>query len=554
MHLKLFKNILSVFLLSTITFLTFSSALQNDFVNYDDAKYIANNPVIKALAWPNIQQMFSNVFFQPLHYLPLTLLSWTIEYHFVKLTPHVYIFNNIILHTANTLLIFWLVSQLTQKIRIAFLAALLFGIHPLRVESVVWITERKDVLYSFFYLLGLNAYTKWIFQNRKGWALFFITHIFFILSCLSKPMAVSFPLALLTLDFLNYGKIRLKDISEKIFLFGLAAIFGSIAIFQNPMTYKSGFQIYTLWDRSIVSVNSCWFYLSKIFWPINLSCFYPLPQKINDYLPSNFYIVTLISFLFFPLMILIKKTHRLVQWGLLFYCSTIFFILGLFSFTYFIAERYTYIPSIGIAIICAWGINQLIDKTQIFFSRCFLVVIVISTLLTLSMISFKRAKVWHDGISLWTNVLKQFPKAENAHSNLGNAYWKIENYRAALKEYSDTIALNPQAGATLSNRGAVYIQLGEYNLALQDFNKAIEINPSDDQAFNNRGGLFYNTGHFILAIQDFDRSIQLNPGQVPAYVNRSKAYKQLGNDKKAQEDDNQAFKINPDFWKYKPQF
>ena len=157
--------VFSILLISIFVWLTFSPALQNDFVNYDDAKYIANNPVIKTLSWPNIQAMFSQVIIHIHQYHPLTLLTWAIEYHFVKLTPRTYIFDNIILHWANTLLVFWFAHQLTKKTGAAFLAALLFSLHPLRVESVVWITERKDVLYSFFYLGGLNIYTHWILNQ-----------------------------------------------------------------------------------------------------------------------------------------------------------------------------------------------------------------------------------------------------------------------------------------------------------------------------------------------------------------------------------------------------
>lgn len=546
---------LSILLLGILVYFTFSPALQNDFVNYDDAKYIANNPVIKTLSWSNIRAMFSQVIFRVHHYHPLTILTWAIEYHFVKLTPRTYILDNIILHMANTLLVFWLACQLTKKTGAAFLSALLFSLHPLRVESVVWITERKDVLYSFFYLWGLNVYTHWILNQRQSRKLFFLTHVFFILSCFSKPTAVSFPLALLSVNFFINGNIKLKDFGEKIILFFLSVVIGIISILQKPSAAEEVYQVYSLLDRLILSINAFWFYISKIFFPINLSCYYPLPEKINNHLPFGFYLIAFISiFILVVLFRKIKQAPRIFAWGILFFSVTIFFMVGLISFgSYFIAERYTYIASIGLAIPLAWGICHLTERAsmRVKIPLVFLIVLII---LTLHVLSVKQTKIWHDGVRLWSNVIQQFPNTEMAYSNRGNAYWKQENYPAALNDYNQAIALNPRGYATLSNRGAVYLRLGQRNLALADFNQAIKLNPMNSQAFNNRGSLLLESGQIELAVQDFTRSLKLQPYQIPALVNRANCYKQLGEEKKAQEDLNRALQINPDFQQYKPQF
>lgn len=542
-------------LLIGLVYLTFSPALQNDFVNYDDAKYIANNPVIKTLSWTNIQAMFSQVIIRVHQYHPLTLLTWAVEYHFVKLTSRTYILDNILLHLANALLVFWFACQLTKKTGAAFLAALLFSLHPLRVESVVWITERKDVLYSFFYLGGLNIYTHWILNQRQGKGLFVLTHVFFVLSCFSKPAAVSFPLAILSVDFFVNGRIKLKDFYEKMMFFFLSGVIGVISILQKPAAAEKVYQVFSPGDRLILAINAFWFYVSKIFLPVNLSCYYPLPNKINNHLPVVFYVIAVIS-IFVTLWVFqkIKKAPRIFQWGILFFSGTIVFMAGLISFgSYFIAERYTYIPSIGLAIPSAWGICQLTEPGSRRV-KIPLIVLIVIILFSSHALSVKQSRVWHDGVRLWSNVIQQFPNIEMAYSNRGNAYWKEENYLAALEDYNQALALNPYVYGTLSNRGAVYLRLGQPQLALADFNRAIELNPRMAKAFNNRGSLLLETGQIESAIQDFTRSLELQPHQISALVNRANGYKQLGYDTKAQEDLSRALQINPDFRQYKPQF
>ena len=271
--MKNFKIIILIGLILIIAFASFSPCLRNSFVNWDDNGYVSDNTTLKPFSLSSVKIIFTS--FNLGHYHPLTMLSYALEYQFFKLNPFGYHLDNLILHLLNCLLVFWLIFILSENIFISFLTAVLFGIHPLQVESVAWISERKNLLYAFFFLSAMLAYVFYIKSNREL-KYYFLGLVLFIFSLLAKSMAVTLPLVLLLVDYFLNRKVGKAMFLDKIPFFILSLVFGIIAIFG---VYSSGAlrheNSYGLASILIVAAHGVVFYLSKIFLPLKLSCLYP---------------------------------------------------------------------------------------------------------------------------------------------------------------------------------------------------------------------------------------------------------------------------------------
>ena len=250
--------ILSILLLSLIIIVVFTPCLKNGFTNWDDDILVKNNPGIKILSGGNIVKIFTSFHFA--HYHPLVLLSYSLEYGLFGLNPGVYHATNVLLHIINALLVFWLFYLLSSRVSVSLVTALFFAVHPLRVESVAWIAERKDVLYALFFLGGLIAHFYYTKRNSKKY--YFLCLFLFLLSLLSKAMAVSFPFVLLVIDYGAGRKITGRTLLEKAPFFALAVIFGIIAILAHYPTEELRHQkMYAFSDNVFMATYGVVFYL-----------------------------------------------------------------------------------------------------------------------------------------------------------------------------------------------------------------------------------------------------------------------------------------------------
>ena len=278
-------------LIILITFISFYPSLSNGFTNWDDTEYVTENPVIFNLNIENIKNIFdftneesyrTNILVKSL-YVPLTMLSFAVDHHFFKFNPFGYHLTNLILHLFNTIFVFWFIYLLRKNIFMAFFVSLLFGIHPMHVESVAWITERKDVLYSFFFLLSLISYVYYVRKNHI--ILLIITFILFTLSLLSKPMAITLPVLLILIDFYEKRKFEKKTIFEKIPFFILSFIEVLIS-FKISSIYKtvkdSDVQRSFFYGVGLAGYGFL-FYIKKMFAPVNLSPIYPHTAQIKTF-------------------------------------------------------------------------------------------------------------------------------------------------------------------------------------------------------------------------------------------------------------------------------
>jgi len=346
-QIKLFLPLIAILF---ITYLSFSPSIKAGFINWDDNEYVTENPDIRSLSFDNIKKISSSFYVGC--YLPITMLSYSIEYHYYKLDPHIYHSVNLILHLINCLLVYWLFILLCRNKFIAFAVALLFGIHPLHVESVAWISERKDLLYSLFFILSLIFYIYYREsekRDRKILKYYFLSIISFLLSLFSKPMAVSLPIILLLIDYLFHTPIKAKIFTEKISFFLLSLIFGIVAILgQQTAGATSSKSTFALADNILIACHGIILYLYKLIIPINLSAIYPYPKSVM----SSCILSPFILLIIFGGVIYSLKYTRKILFGFLFFLITILPVLKLVPIGYaMIADRYTYIPYLGIFYI-----------------------------------------------------------------------------------------------------------------------------------------------------------------------------------------------------------
>jgi len=581
---KKFKIIISIWLILIITFVAFFPSLKNEFTNWDDNEYVTENADIQNLSGRNIKKIFSS--FYTGIYCPLTVLSYSVEYHFFKLNPYVYHSTNLNLHLLNTALVFWLIYLLSGKVLVSLIASLLFGIHPLHVEPVAWVTGRKDVLYSFFFLSAIISYL--YYRKKQVVNYYFLSLGLFIFSCLAKGVAMILPFVLLLCDYLLGRKFDWSSVKEKIPYIGIGVLFGIVATLGQFSDRKitMGFPI-TFFLNILIASYGLLFYLTKMLVPIKLSSVYPFPEELKiSMFPPVFLFLFIIIVALIAVVIFSGKYSRKIIYGSLFFLVTILPVSQLIPRlgTAIAADRFTYIPSIGIFYLLGEGFS-LFYETKLKHNKVttsFLLIVLLGVIGTLSFLTYQRCGVWKDNIILWSDVLKKYPtnvpiaynnrgnayddkeeynqaisdynqalKIEpdyaDAYFNRGNTYYKKGEYEQALSDYNQVLNIDPNYAKVYTNRGNVYKDKKEYNQAISDYNQALEINPSDVKAYNNRGLAYYENGEYDKAISDYNQALRINPDYADVYYHRGNIYYQKGEYDKAISDYNQALRINPDY-------
>ena len=483
-------------------------------MNWDDGVYVAGNQMIRSLS--NIGKMITT----PVqgNYHPLTMISLAINYSISGLETGSYHILNTLIHVLNTILVFWFVWKLTREnLVISYTAALLFGVHPMHVESVAWVTERKDVLYAFFFLLGLIAYIRYLDSNKRS-ALFASVGCL-VLSLASKPAAIVFPLALFTIDFFRARKLSVSTVTEKIPFIVLAAIIAFLTLgAQSSAGATDNTDIFPLSQRFFFGFYSFMTYTWKMLVPIDLSAFYPMPlnnQPLDlSYMLSPLFFVAVAAAVFFTY----KKTP-IIAWGLGFFFVNLILILQFKVVgSAIVAERYTYVPYIGLFVIVGWAVQQLFAKNQQ------VALSVVSCLgIVFSVISYNQAGTWKNSASLWDNAIAHQPSARAYHSR-ANLLREERKLDEALKYYNEAIQLNNSDHEQFCNRANVLADQGHDSLALLDYNRALEIKPNFAIALDNRGSLYIRMKRYDDALRDFNRALEIKPEQYSAYSNRALVY------------------------------
>ncbi len=519
-----------LFTLIIIPFVIYFKSLNNEFTEWDDDKYVTQNIDIRTLHGDSINYSLKKTFssYEVGNYHPITMLSYSMEYAKYKLNPKPYHISNLIIHLLNTLLVFYFIWLLTKQQWTAFVTALLFSIHPMHVESVAWVAERKDVLYTFFSLISLCCYI--LYQNRqnKKQLYYLVALLTFVLAVLSKAMAVCVPLLFLLIDYFEGRKITLKNSIEKSPFLIISIIFGIIAILaQKSSNSIEDISNYNFFDRILFSSYGILMYLWKLLIPSGLSCFYNYPIKQNGFYPSIFYIAPFVITALFFSIYKFFKTEKDIIFGFGFFVLSIVLVLQILPVgAAVIADRYTYIPYIGIFFIIARFMNNSIENKIVSLQSYRISIITAFIIVTVmySYITFQRTKVWENTITLFTDAINKYDKAPRSYNARGGAYFHKGQYERAIADYSRYIFLKNDNAIVYYNRGLAYLQLKKYMEAINDFTTAIKYNPHYADAFFNRGVVYNDMGNFQESITNNTSAIQYNPAYSKAYYNRAGAH------------------------------
>ena len=543
--MKKFKIIISIFLILIVTLAAFYPSLKNNFTNWDDDLYVTGNSAIRSITLANLKNISTSFF--ATHYQPVTILSYLLEYHFFKLNPFNYHLTNLILHLLNCLLVFWVIYLLTGRISVACLTALLFGIHPMQVESVAWISERKNVLYAFFFLGAMTSYLYYL-RKEKALKYYFFCLSLFILALLSKSMAMTLPLVLLGLDYFTSRKINPAVFIEKIPYFFLSLIFGLIPFlggYLSKSVYTYTISTYGLLTRLKGISHDIIFYLNKLCFPVRLSALYPYAEIKNN--PLHLYSLVAVIILLAGIIISRRYSKKVILGSGLFLMMVFPVIRFLPLEEILAADRYIYLPAIGIFYLFAEGFIWLYRRRAGYyhFTRIFLVIVLAAVVIFLGCSTWKRSRVWKDSLSLWNDVLENYPDIFLPYKKRGEYLFSQGEYEKARSDFITALNLDSNCCEAYFNLAILCNSSGNYNDAIRLANKALQINPAYLKTYNLLTVLYGKIGKHSVAIDICKNLIKIKPDSVEAYFNLCSAYGNLGNFQEAIVYGEKAVAINP---------
>ena len=519
-----------------ITVVAYIPSLTGAFV-WDDTKYVQNNPLITSI---DLRALFSTNVMGNYH--PLTMLVYAIEYHFFGLSTTGYHVVNLLVHSMNALLVFFVILRLSNNSMVALIGSAFFGIHPLHVESVAWISELKDLLYTFFFLGAYVCYLKYLEVGQRK--MYYFCLLLFVASLLSKGMAVSFPVALVLTDFFKEKRITGKRLFEKIPFLALAIVFGIIAIYaQKSSEAIQDLERFSFFQRVIFASYGLITYLLKLLIPVRLSAFYPYPIRSGEALPAHYYLYLLLVLLLIWAMIYFRRKSNKIFFGIGFFVVTIFLVLQLLPVgDAIMADRYSYVPSVGIFYLAGEGIYWLWSKKN---TRSLSFALAGIFIIFFSIQTYLRSQIWGNGLKLWSDVIEKYPQVAVAYNNRGGTFMIDKRYDEALHDYNTAIALRPDYYDAYNNRGILLSDMQRKSEALSDYNKAIQFGPKQAEFYSNRGLLLMEMNNNKQALADLNKAIDLKSNFSQAYYNRGLLAMNEKRNEDALNDYAMAIKFNP---------
>lgn len=592
-------SMLGIFL---ITLIVFWGSTKNGFTNWDDQLYVYDNPIID-LSEHSLGEYFTTPIAGNIH--PITMLSIALDYSIsgkpadIEADAGIYHRTSLIFHLMSTLLVFVFIFLLTKgNWLIALVTALLFGIHPMHVESVAWASGRKDMLYGFFFIAAMIFYLQ--YMRAKNWLMYGLSFLMFTLSILSKPAAVVFPIVLLLIDYLDQRKFDTKAILDKIIFFALAFTMGVITWQVQDESGAVDVEKYNLAGKFAFASYGFVMYIVKFLVPTKLAAMYPYPTFGSSL--TSYYLFIPIAFGIGGATIwaMMKKNSRAIGFSMLFYLFTVILVLQFVTVgSAIMSDRYTYIPYIGLAFLLGFGMDYLIRQKPNLKIPVLAVFSVFAAVLAFA--TFNRVKVWENSYLLWTNVMENYenagpayknrgkwyfekqgeilenpqekkeayekaladfnvlvklkPNDHEGHLSRGNALYKLERYPEAIAEYTKSTQLKgdymdawnglsrTQTDAMIAVKGKVDLEM--YKGGLQSFQRMIAMEPNNAQNYYSRGILHRKAGRASEAIKDYNKALQLNPDYYEALSNRGNAYFDLRQYQNAINDYTSSLQMNP---------
>ena len=571
-------------IVSLITFLVYLPCLRNEFLNWDDNIYVYENPFIRSFNTTLFKWAFLGFYASNWH--PLTWISHAIDYAIWGLNPFGHHLTNVVLHTVNTFIVVLLVLKLIEnykgatrllddrrRLLVGGVTGFLFGLHPLHVESVAWVAERKDLLCASFFLLSIMVYAKYMsFANKEpvekratsGFLnkYYLFSLCFFALALLSKPMAVSLPFVLLILDWYPFNRIQSISSFRSAFIGKLPFILLSLgSSVLTILAQKEGgamnmklMEIVPLATRVLVAAKSLIVYLGKMILPINFIPYYPYPKDASLFSLEYLSAVVLVVGITAACVAMVKKQKLwLSVWA--YYVATLIPVIGLVQVGgQSMADRYSYLPSLGPFFIAglgmAWVSMMVYSITKKWGQSVKFVMFAATIFLSVSTVNLtvNQLSIWKNSFTLWTYVIENRPdEIPVAYNNRGLIFIEKGQLDQAKEDLDKAIALNPYYYEAYYHRGMIFMNLGQYGQALKDLDKAIGLNPLFYSAYNNRGMVLGNMGQLDKAIADFTTAISLNRTDGNAFLNRGLLFLQVGRNEIAVSDLRNACELGNDF-------
>ncbi len=568
--------------LALTTIVAYGPVRHNEFINYDDNIYVTDNvQIVSGFTTKSIVSAFTKPHAANWH--PVTWLSHMLDCELFGLSSFWHHTMNLVFHIANTLLLFAIFKKLTDNIWPSAFVAAAFALHPLHVESVAWVAERKDVLSTFFWLLIMAAYIRYAKHPRLS--SYLLVFLLLALGLMAKSMLVTLPLVLLLIDYWPLGRFQqstlFRLIREKIPLFVLS-VASSIVTF---LVQKSGGAVsriediplgFRVFNASLAYVK----YIGKMIYPSRLAILYPLPAKSMPIWQPVFALVLLLAVSVAVVLLARRRKYLLTGW--LWYLVTLVPVIGLVQVgVQTIADRYTYVPSIGIFIIFAWGIGELSAKWR--YKKIILGIMALVLFTTLIMCTRSQVKLWKNNFTLFEHTLNVTEGNYVIHGNLGGALLDEDRFDEALIHLNQALALKPNYCNAMNTKarvllekdevdqaisifkkvlnvekdrpdtrnylGLAYMKKGQLDLAVTSYEEAIELKPDHFRAMNNLGVVFQKQGETDLAIEQWEKALAVEPDHSQAHYNVAMAFAQKGQFDKANQHFEQYLHSRTDYLK-----
>jgi tetratricopeptide (TPR) repeat protein len=556
-------------LLLLVTFIAYEPVRHNGFISYDDRIYVTHNPHIQnGLTHQSLVWAFTTLYASNWH--PLTWLSHMLDYQLFGLNPLWHHLTSLLLHLANAMLLFLVLKKMTTAVWPSAFVAAAFALHPLHVESVAWVAERKDVLSTFFWLLTMIAYT--YYAQRPGIKRYLLTVLAFCLGLLSKPMLVTLPFVLLLLDYWplervhtgrtsrgaagrkrNYANTRFRQfpfsrlIWEKLPLFILSALSGAVTLVAQRGAVVETNRLPVMFRISNAAVSYVK-YLGKIFWPSRLAMLYPYPSEIMELWPV---IAVIILLLISVCFIYLARKYKYLPVGWLWYLGALIPVIGLVQVgSQAMADRYTYIPSIPIFIIVAFGAAELAAGRR--FRKTLLAASAVVILVIMLICTRIQLSYWRNGSAIFRHTLAVTENNAIAHSGLGSILFEQQKFDDAAMHFRQALKIKPKYWEARSNLGKTLMKQGNFRAAVECFNELLLIRTDLPDAYSNLALAYQKLGMDRQAVENYIKFNELNPEHSSclnnlAWILATTADAGLRNPAAALEYATSACKLEPDF-------
>jgi protein O-mannosyl-transferase len=511
--------------------LCFAPSLRNAFVYWDDDTHVLENTLVRSHDPAVVPAIFQSTINKT--YIPLSILSFNLEHGLFGFNAFFFHLDNLILHILVCLVIYGLIRRMGFDEKIAFLAALLFGVHPMHVESVAWVTARKDVLYSLFFVLAIDRY--WRFLSGAGKRDYALALLCGLLSILAKPMALSLPLILVLIDWYKNKKLTRASLVS-VFPFFLVIIpiaWITYSINRTPIANPPA-------ESVLIWIWSLAFYLKTFLLPLELIPLYVLPAPVS--LVNPVYVMAVAIVAVFGASLIYLRRNRLVIFAAVYFLLSIFYLLRISDVSQnlgpsIVADRFMYLPSLGFCLLFA---DAVIRSQKKWAKGLAAAVVMVFGLQTAA-----QCLVWKDDITLWDHVINHKQEAYQAYNGRAVARVKRNENALALQDFQQALTLHPNYPRVYYNRGKLFASMGDHERALADFNTAIAMNPNNHKYFLERGVVRSKRNELSEAVADYNEALRLRPDDAGVYVNRGLTYKKMGNHEAALNDYAKALELAP---------